>query len=235
MIKNLLFNKINKKTIKHKDNICFIHIPKTSGKTTISVLTNQLGMVKLNKCGSFKNFCNSGVVTFGHVHYLSLIKSGYVSNEFHLNSYKFSIVRSPYERIASLYNYLATEKKLSIETGVKDWDFDFFLDRVMNRRPPIGLYNTAGISQTNPQVDWIIDEDGDWIVNDIFKIEDLQPLHRKFAETYGVSFDNSYRKNQSRKLVSVEKNIMPVRERVEKVEFIYARDFDLLGYDRFVF
>lgn len=146
---NLSSIKINAK-IKEDSDLLFIWIPKAAGTTIFSALEDTTGMQKRKKPTSFLSFPQKGAVTFGHVSYLSLLGIGAVSKRFHNSAYKFTVVRNPYERAVSLFNYFKQHGRIEQTVG-----FNSFLDAVALDRPPIGLYNVCGISQANPQADWV--------------------------------------------------------------------------------
>jgi|GEM_PF-1063707 len=227
VVKSRFYLSYSKNLIKNikNNNMCFIHIPKTGGKSLLFDLEKKLNIIKINKNGDFKHFPNFGSVTFGHIHYLSLLKAGIVSSEYHRSSYKFSVVRNPYNRIASLYNYLSDRSEL------EGWSFDYFLDQVLTKRPPIGIYNKVGISQTNPQVDWIVDDNGEFLTDDVFKLEDLDELYKKFYKIFGVILNFEKQKNISTKHIAVNDDVFSRRDRVEKINEIYKRDFSALDYN----
>lgn len=206
-------------------NILFIWIPKTAGTTIFKSLENVLGMQKRKRQKEFLSFPNKGVVTFGHVSYLSLLTLGAVSQEYHLNSYKFCFVRNPYNRALSLFNYLIQEKTIDHKL-----EFEAFLDKIYLNRPPIGLYNSIGISQSNPQSDWIIGNNEKLLVDDIFKVEEIDKFNSFIEDKYKKRIDIKTM-NESKKVISLEK-ILENRSILEKIELIYARDFDLLNYKR---
>ena len=86
-------------------NIVFIHIPKTGGTSVINELESKIGLQLLKKTSHFLNFPNKGPVSFGHLSYLDLLRLGVINNDFNKSAYKFCIVRNPYHRIVSLFNY----------------------------------------------------------------------------------------------------------------------------------
>lgn len=206
-------------------NLVFVHVPKTAGTSIINELKSKIGLQLLKKTSHFLNFKNKGSVTFGHVSYLDLLRLGVINNSFHKSAYKFCIVRNPYHRIVSLFNYFKDTKIIN-----QNINFENFLDNVYLKRPPIGIYNHLGISQSNPQVNWIIDSNGKFLVDDIFKIEEIEILTNTFKKKFKINL-NIKKYNQSNKHITF-KEIQKKRSIIEKIETIYGRDFDLLGYKR---
>lgn len=214
--KNRLFSK--------SPDMVFIWIPKTAGSSVSKFLNAGLGMQKLKTSNHARSFRNRGSVTFGHIHYLSLVKSGLVSGSFHERAFKFTFVRNPYSRIASLYNYSTRRNLLNGQS------FDQFLESVV-LRPPVGMYNRVGLSQTNPQTDWLMGESGDLLVDKIFRVEVLDEFSNYFQDKYDVTFDSSERHNASIPIITVDE-ILRCPENTEKINTIYAQDFELLGYEK---
>lgn len=206
-------------------NMAFIHIPKTGGTSIIKELESKIGLQLLKKTSHFLNFPNKGSVSFGHLSYLDLLRLGVINDDFHKSAYKFCVVRNPYNRIVSLFNYFKDIKIID-----QNIEFEYFLDDVYLKRPPIGVYNHLGISQSNPQVNWILDSNGKFLVNDIFKIEEISNFVNNFKEKYKINLDIK-KYNSSNKHIVFEK-IAKNRSIIEKIEKIYGRDFELLGYKK---
>ena len=177
------------------------------------------------KTSHFLNFSNKGSVSFGHLSYLDLLRLGVINDNFHKTAYKFCIIRNPYHRVVSLFNYFKDIKIVD-----RNIEFESFLDEVYLKRPPIGVYNHLGISQSNPQVNWILDSNGKFLVNDIFKIEEISKFVNFFKDKYKINLDIK-KYNLSNKHIIFEK-IAKNRSIIEKIEKIYSRDFDLLGYKK---
>ncbi len=230
-ISNAVYNLIqppsrNRKFPQSPDMV-FIWIPKTAGSSVFNFLNKELGMQKLKTSNHALSFSNRGAVTFGHLHYMSLLHFGIVSHDFHNRAFKFSFVRDPYSRVASLYNYLTRRNLIDGQC------FDRFLDSVF-LRPPVGMYNRIGLSQTNPQTDWLMGASGTLLVDRIFKVEDLDGFASYFQEKHSLKFVQLERLNASAQVVTVDDIIKNV-ERTERINEMYARDFDLLGYEKVVF
>ena len=147
-------------------DILFIWIPKTAGTSIFSSLEKQ-GMGKLKTPELYKKFDNKGMVTFGHVKHLFLLKNAYISQEYVKNAYKFAFVRNPWDRLASLFFYYKKEKIIIPQ----DMTFERFCYLVYESKiPPVGEYNRRGLSQCNQQIDWLDGGDIDFIG----KYENLQ-------------------------------------------------------------
>ncbi len=229
-ISNAIYNLMQPPSYNQKfaqsPDMVFIWIPKTAGQSVFNFLNQELGMEKLKTGNHALSFPNKGSVTFGHLHYLSLLEFGIVSEDFHNRAFKFSFVRNPYSRVASLYNYLTRRDLIDGQC------FDRFLDSVF-LRPPVGLYNRIGLSQTNPQTDWLMGDAGAFLVDMIFKVEDLDGFASYFEKQHSLKFVKLERLNASEQVITVDA-ITGNMERTGKINEMYARDFDLLGYEKVV-
>ena len=138
-------------------NILFIWVPKTAGTSIFSTLklNNQIAN------GNFKyNFNNYTDVTFGHADINILLKQKVISQEFYDNSFKFCIVRNPYDRAVSLFHYLKLNKKYSFKLWVK------YLYENKNNIPKNSTRNVTYYKDINNQWNTM----SSWIPNDIDKI-----------------------------------------------------------------
>lgn len=133
---------------KHRNSV-FIWIPKTAGTSVYEML----GSPPLLKTRHLirTRFANKGLVSFGHVDYGLLLRDGYVSAEFDRTAYKFAFCRNPYARMVSLYFYSQRVGRLSAEISF----LDFCRQLADHPCEPVGLYNSDGLSQCNPQCRWL--------------------------------------------------------------------------------
>lgn len=212
--------------LQNTPNCVFLWIPKTAGTSLFTWLSENIGMQKANLPQRFMNFPNIGAITFGHVQYQSLLYMKTVSEKYDRSAFKFSVVRNPYDRTVSLYNYLHQQ-------GHFEGEFRRFLDEVRLHRPPTGYYNHRGLSQTNPQADWLIGIDGKILADKIFKSENISEAVSFIADKYSVTGSRELpRANQSQKRVKSADILSGNTEAIEIINEIYARDFDLFGYDK---
>lgn len=150
-------------------NAVFLWIPRTGGTSFYNALATK-GCPKLRRLEQIQyRFTQSGLITFSHVDYLALLSAGFVKPEFDQHSYKFAIVRNPYDRLVSLFHYFIKHRDLHSKTP-----FSLFCQFLKNGAiDQIGLFNVNGMSQCQPQVRWLKDGDGKIIADDIGKYETL--------------------------------------------------------------
>jgi hypothetical protein len=150
-------------------SVIFVWVPKCAG-TSIFTAMEKHGAQKMLSIDTIATyFQQRGVVTFGHIYVPALIESGLVTANFFRSSYKFTIVRNPFDRLVSLYEYLKRLKFLP-----KTTTFDIFFEYVGARAwEDIGLINHDGLNQLNPQTAWILDAAGTIFVDRIYRLEDL--------------------------------------------------------------
>ena len=118
----------------------FIWIPKTSG-------TSFYESYRLLDPTFVKQLDGKKILNGTHGHYS--IKEIYDPQE--LQDFNiFTIVRNPFSRAISLYEYLKKQNLFP-----KNKSFSLFLETIMKGVPPVGPYNRVGLSQCNPQKDWI--------------------------------------------------------------------------------
>jgi len=138
--------------------IRFIHIPKTAGQTISTWLENNevefiLGEGKIHVKGRYK---------YKHVHK----QSRFYTNE---NFPKFAIVRNPYDRFVSYYTYILKQTNnkwdISFEEFVQDKSIE-----VPTKIPSPWIL----------QKDWVVDENDNMLVENIFYFENLENEIQKF-------------------------------------------------------
>lgn len=244
----------------------FIHIPKTAGISIYeSVLdlerhfdwysgvdlnkVNELlkqdkpsiskrKLIEMKKENSIKKFPQHGATLLGHIHYKSLIDSGYMSQEYFDNSFKFAFVRNPYDRLVSLYKYHSINKrlKLSFDDFVEILYQEFQNDTV----PPVGLYNIKSFNRSSPlyhlqiygnqyqpMVSWLPDHSVMICYLETFE-QDIDKL--LYIMGYEGKRDPVPKKNKS----ANEDNFMTFYTNPKTIHLVnqmYMIDFETFGYD----
>jgi len=195
--------------------LLFIWIPKCAG-SSINRTFNLNYQVANN---DFKyNFDNSSNVTFGHADINLLLENNILSKKFYNDSFKFCVVRNPFDRCISLYHYL---KEMGSNCGPGQRSFKEFIKILYECEIPknslsnvteIGLLN----NQWNEMVSWIPDD-----IDKIFRFENLQEIN----DFFGIKMVNSNK--------SSHKDYQYYYDNDSKrmVEIVYKNDLNRFGYE----
>ena len=199
-------------------NAVFLWIPKNAG----SSLYRLVGGSRLLDIHAVRyRFAGKGMVTFGHMDYAMLVDRGFVSRRFDGSAFKFAFCRNPYDRAVSLFSYLQTGPHVSVN--------DSFLDFCRRLKhpgcEPIGLYNSRGLSQCNPQVRWIERIKIDFIG----RFELLEEGALRLQDNLGLKSSRLPHLNKSQSL-QVEYKAQFCEESKHIVEDVYREDFEHFGY-----
>lgn len=216
---------ISRSALKPSASAIFIWIPKTAGTSLFETLRASIGMRMFKRSHRLPRIRNAGHYTFCHLHYPSLVKMRVVSKLVDQSSFKFSVVRDPYYRALSLYFYLLRPGREEVSVR----SFKEFLSRVKYWRPSVGVYNHYGLMHANPQVDWLVGENG-FVVDKIFDISELSDCLQTLERYTGKSIDSPPYRNVSDYDEDYREALLGNSDIRGMIEDIYKRDFDLLGY-----
>jgi hypothetical protein len=216
----------------------FIHLPKTGGSSVNKMLeTSNIGYKQI--FDNYRKFDNRGGVTFGHSCVNTLLENGIITPEFFKGSFKFCIVRNPFERAVSSYfamKFHTKEQKSAMSPVGNSLSFEEFC--VLLKKPgtitPLGMYNWKRFNQLNPQKSWISDRNGNIFVDYIGRFEDLESNSRFVFETIGIPYGGLLHEqsndNTKNRIKNGYRDIYTSEAR-RLVEEIYREDFELLSYE----
>ena len=206
-------------------SVIFVWIPKSAGTSVFAAMEKHGAQKLLSTQAIAAYFRQKGVVTFGHIYVPALIQSGLVTHNFFQSSYKFTIVRNPFDRLVSLYEYLKRMNFLP-----KTTTFDIFCEYVRARAwEDIGLINHDGLNQLHPQTTWILDAMGKVFIDDIYRFEDLSNQWSEIWTRVGMPgkpppldiLNRSERKPVSEYFCD---------RQIEIIQEVYRNDFAQFGY-----
>lgn len=217
-----IYRSIAKYRFRNEPNVVFVWVPKAAGTSIWNAVAKNTRRVLHRPTNVATDFPQCGIASFGHQSYLQLVEGGFVSREYDQNSFKFCFVRNPFDRTVSLFHYLKKTGDLHENTTFHDFCY-LIQDRAFEK---VGLYNHIGLSQCNPQTDWVCDSGGEVFVDFIGRYENLLEDFSNLCERIGCkrvlphlnqslrSHYSSYYTDETTRIIS---------------EF-YASDFEQFGY-----
>lgn len=204
-IANTAIKKLNFMMPKYfkKDGIIFIHVPKAAGT---SIAKSLYGKTITHLPASF----------FSEV-----------DKEFYESSYSFSVVRNPYTRLYSAYNFakLGGTENIRISNRKKyRKELKTFEQFVKEWLPKKNLLKIDKVFQ--PQHHFLT-KNGKIIVKEIFKMEEIHKCESRLSELTGrnIKFGNENRIDSSSNPLNFYDEKM-----IEIVNNLYAEDFKLFNY-----
>lgn len=187
----------------------FIHIPKTGGTTIEQLLfiNNKRGIQQeLKSQHSNLNY--------------------YLSNNLPKNYFIFTVVRNPYTRAISLFNFYKNEGNNS--NADKNFLENNTIDEFYRRYE---YYNNKKKNMLSPQV-WYIDPNNISKVNYIIKFESYKTQLEEVCNILQTSFnnDNVYQITDYRKKEYTNYTISPYL--INRINELYSKDFTTFGYKK---
>lgn len=207
-------------------NAIFMWIPKTAGHSVFRVL-DRYGAQKLPDNSLIdRYFENRGIVTFGHISVRHLREAGQISEDFWQSAWKFAFVRNPYARAVSLWKYFKRIGVLPPSTT-----FRIFCSYLAEHAfEPVGLHNQSGLSMMNPQVAWLVDEDGTLLPDYVSKVKDADRGYAEIVrELQLVDAPAELPRENRARDSSIGKHYD--KETRAIVAEAYREDFDQFGFD----
>lgn len=139
----------------------FVHIPKTAGQSIERLFLDDLGLSWDARSALLLRpnpdpAC--GPERLAHLYAEEYVSLGYVSPEDYAASYKFAIVRDPFARCVSEYNYRYLKKRVS---------FDDFLNKSFKSS------HSDAARHMDLQATYVLDKAGRLLVDDVFHFEAL--------------------------------------------------------------
>jgi len=186
--------------ISHKCKFVFVHINKTGG-TSIEEILKKLSR-NLN----------------GKHHFIQEYRKLADAKHGFENYFKFTIVRNPWDRLLSNYFY----KKLNYNNLIQDLSFKKWITNSCDRN-----YSFENCLSRHTQLDWIVDENGEVVVDFIGKFENLQEDFDTICDKIGIPRQKLPHKNKSKHKHYTEYYDDETRAIVAEK---YAKDIEYFGY-----
>jgi hypothetical protein len=194
----------------------FVHIPKTGGQSIEHVFIAESGLTWDTRAPLLlrrKTKEEKGPTRLAHLFAREYVPFGYVTAEQFAASFKFAVVRNPYDRAISEYRYKIVDKPASRDLTFREY---------------VTSLETGKLTRHDvPQSDFVLDDLGAMIADQILRFENLAA---DFADVsrriFGRAIDLPY--------VNKSTGTMPADAAdagLTKILYrFYERDFDLFRY-----
>tara|TARA_Y100000310_G_scaffold199050_2_gene199039 strand:- start:1533 stop:2246 length:714 start_codon:yes stop_codon:yes gene_type:complete len=192
-------------------DVLFVPIPRTASTSTAEAIRMSLKMYTRQTGIHDKRYqllnartrpthpkcpAESGrkFICFGHIGISSLVQAGVITDEFVSSRYVFSFVRNPWDRIVSLWFSLRKWPRYTRRYNQSlraSRIFDEFI-RILDSEeiPPVGPYDSLGLSLANPQTEWIVNDS-----HRVFRLEDLSVAWPVICGDIGIPLVKFPRRN----------------------------------------
>ena len=222
--------------ISHHHKTVFVHVPKCGGQSVEKLFVDDLGLDWDTRAPLLlrpNDEPRLGPPRLGHLLGSEFVQFKYMTQAQFDDYYKFAVVRDPYARLLSFYNYLPLKRsrmrrgKLTLDEFVMDWlPQQFELGQSYQSYP----HTYEGMFWfVRPQVDYLVDAQGELLVDDIFRLETIQDDIAKVYEKCGISSRLTHH-NASKAATAKRADLSPAH--IEVINRLYAAEFDVLGYER---
>ena len=207
--------------ISYEKRCIFIHIPKCGGTSIENALwPRPEDRSEGNLWWGFVSKYHNKYQTGGLQHLLAWQVRQEVGAETFEAFYKFCFVRNPWDRLASQFAYMQERPDLMDFIGMSpDTEFKAYL----------GLIRKKEHVQWMPQHCFLLDHDGEMLVDRIGRLENFQTDANDILDQLGLAGSLQLgHHNRSKRLPTG--HYFADAEAVEMVADIYAEDIKLLGY-----
>lgn len=200
-------------------NCVFIHIPKCAGTSIESALWTPEEKTAENLFGGMLNKYQNPYQTGGMQHLKALQVRHIIGREKFDAAFKFTIVRNPFARAVSQFQYIKGLRFLRkyIGLGTKD-DFKTYLQKI-HKRTHI---------QWEPQVSFVYDHQGRQMVDYVGRFEELQAAFQHICSELNLEAELPHKKKSEHKSVPYQSYYD--EESIAYIEDVFADDLEVFGY-----
>lgn len=212
--------------ISHHHKTVFVHVPKCGGQSIEAAFLSDLGLDWERRAPLLlrpNDVPAVGPPRLAHLTAREYLDFRYLSPELFAAYFSFTVVRSPYARVVSLFNY--GRRKGTLSGYVQKTLVHEFERAADYRRAGHGYEGNYWFCR--PQVDYITDAEGATMVDAVYRLEELGDILPDLRERSGLEAAVEHKNKSTPK---ARLGDLTDRDR-EVIRDLYAADFERLGYD----
>lgn len=145
--------------------------------------------------------------------------------------FSFTFVRNPYTRAVSLYTYIekmvATRKSDDV---IYEWPITQAFVQTVSFSEFIRNKNFIQSMGGQPQVHWVLDDNGECIIDFIGKVENINDDFFSVTSRIGIKNEGLDLMNASHR-AKLQKDYLYTEQDYEHLYNLYKDDFNMFGYD----
>jgi hypothetical protein len=213
--------------LSHQKKFLFVHIAKTGGTSVRAALQNQRWRdpyyAPIWLASKLSGFVNHEVGIKLPRHAKAIAAKEMLPHEFYQTLFKFAFVRNPWDLQVSSYHHIRRERPHLLNA---DESFEAFLRRKLDPSREWQYHIDTSIT---PQTDYLVDLNGNLIVDFIGHYETLQQDFDHCCQRIGVpGIALPHRRKAEDRLVYREYYTPDTQALVSRA---FARDIKMLGYE----
>lgn len=210
--------------IDHKNKMLFIHIPKNAGTSIERTVFKDYNFNTKYSSTFLLGFDNQHNINLQHATLSELLQYHFISNDI-LDTYNsFAVVRNPYSRSVSGYNWLMKDLKIS------DTFSNFLLRKGAFAEEKLKQNKALVLDHFYTQTKFV-EIDGEIKIKDILKFERLKDDFINYMHKIGLDcqLNLHFKKNKKNKLKTLK---LFTKENISLIQDIYKEDFQNFGYNK---
>lgn len=218
--------------ISHHHRTIFIHIPKCGGQSIETAYLSDLGLEWQTRAPLLLRPNGShllGPPRLAHLLASEYTKFEYVTEKQFKEYYTFTIVRCPFSRVISLYNFTLKYKR-NLNSFIEEWlrgQFSLSKKYDVENHEYEGQYYFV-----RPQADFVFNKSGDLLVRDIFYLETIDENFLQIQQKSGLKSCLKHI-NAPKKKRATLKDLNPGN--IDTLTELYEIDFERFGYSKNLF
>jgi len=215
--------------ISHFHRTIFVHVPKCGGQSIETAFLSDLGLDWETRAPLLLRQNDNpklGPPRLAHLIARDYARYHYISDVLFRSYYSFAVLRDPVARTVSLYNFLLARGMLRGAMSFDSFLFEWLPRQMQHRGARAEEQNSPahGFFFVRPQVDFIMDHEGEVCVSDVFLLETLGQDYPIIQRKAGLktALGHANRSVQQFKAEQIEPR------HIDAIRQIYALDFSFI-------